>query len=409
MKILVISKSIPFPPRNGVELPLAHFFERIGQQHEVDFLIISQDKASFEERLPNVPNRIRKTMFLKPRLLPLNKRLWNEISGKHPAFFAYTYDEAELKNLVQGLNYDFVWVNPPGNITFLKACEALGLKFYQFSILGLNDLITSIYSKHLQEMVHRKIWDWRFISFWLRSFWISTLERKYLYDFDYIHLQTEKEAQKAIELVKDPTFRDRIIVCPNGIKSQFWEVEYEGQNSKGILYMTHLDGERKEESKWFIQKVWPLIKAETDAELWLIGTPPAQFIPGVSDDDRVKVLGFVEDLTVVYKRARMAVIPIFHNCGLINRILDGLTAGLPIVTTEIAAQTFIGVQNGKHLFTANTPDLFAEKTIMLYQDSQIRMSFSKIGRAYAISRPTWEEGTQLLLNKMEQKFTTHDW
>ena len=409
MKILVLTKSLPFPPRNGVELPLARFFERIGAHHEVDFLMISQDEADFKARAPKLPAEIGTAYFIKPQFISKWKRLSNEVTGKQPAFFAYSFKETEVRDLVKEWKYDFVWVNPPGNITFLQTCEALGLRFYQYTILGLNDLITSIYSKHLQEMWHRKIFAWRFLSFGLRSFWIAKLEKQYLYQFDYIHLQTKKEAQKAITLLQDPSFEERIIVCPNGIKEKFLDFKYKGGTGKGILYMTHLDGERQEESKWFIKKVWPEIKEQTNAELWLVGTPPARDIPHITSDSSIKVFGFVEDLQTIYEQVVMAVVPIFHNCGLINRILDGLTVGIPMVSTHIAAQTFQGIEDGTHLLMADQPNDFAEKTIELYQDEIQRKKLSKNGRQYALTCPTWRKGAELLLNKMEQKFTTHDW
>lgn len=403
MKILVLSKSIPFPPRNGVELPLARIFEQIGLEHTVDFLIISEDEEDLRQRQAAVPSAIRQIFHIRPRYLSPKQRLLNELTQKQPAFFAYTFDPSELKHLADSFDYDLVWVNPPGNITFLRACNQLGLHFYRQSILGLNDLVTSLYSKHLQEMIHRKIFDRKFLTFWLRSFWIGLLERKYLYDFDFIHLQTPREAEKAIRLLKDPTFKERIIICPNGIKSHFLDFKYQGHLQRGILYMTHLDGERSGESKWFLRKIWPKIRAETDAELWLVGTPPAQPIPLIDADKRIKVFGFVEDLRTIYEHARLAVIPIFHNCGLINRIQDALTAGLPIVTTQIAAQTFDGLQNGVHAYATNDPETFAAKTVHLFQNDSLREAFSKDGRAYVAGRPTWVDAAKIIIQKVEQK------
>ncbi len=275
------------------------------------------------------------------------------------------------------------------------------------SVLGLNDLITSLYAKHWNEMVHRKIFNWRFLSFWVRSFFIARLERKYLYYFDYVHLQTQKEAQKAIKLLGDPAFADRIIISPNGKNEAFLPLSYDDPAQKGILFMTHLDGDRSQESKWFIEKIWPQVKAATDAELWLVGTPPNGKLNFIEEDSRIKVLGFVDDLKEVYSSAKMGVVPIFHNCGLINRIQDALTAGLPIVTTEIAASTFSGLEEGRDVLATNHPEEFARKTIALYQDGNLRNNLAYFGKAYSLGLPIWKQSAEAILRKLENKIVIH--
>ena len=402
-----MAKTLPFPPRNGIELPLARFFEEIGQSNQVDFLVINESKAGFEERVAFLPPQIGNVFYLKPVLRSGLNRLVGELMGVQPAFFAYKYDEQQLRALVKDFKYDIVWVNPPGSYTFLEACENIGCKFYDRSVLGLNDLITSIYAKHLTEMWHRRIFDWRFLSFWFRSFFIAKLERKYLYYFDFVHLQTQKEADKAIRLLKDPSFLKRIIVSPNGKNESFLQITSSEKQYKGILYMTHLDGDRSGESTWFIQKVWPKVKESTDAELWLVGTPPTEVIHGIHNDPRVKILGFVDDLKEIYSKARIGVVPIFHNCGLINRIQDALSAGLPIVTTQIAASTFKNLQEKREVLASDDPLVFAKKTIELYQNQSLRKILSEAGRAYSFTLPNWKQSAKNIIEKLENKFITH--
>ncbi len=402
MRVLVLTKTLPFPPRNGLELPVAKIFEEIAVHHEVDILVISNDQADFELRKELLPGHFGRAYFLRPGKMGRVRRLKNEVMGIKPAFFSHQFEAKDLRALAEHFDYDFVWVSPPGNYTFIEACRKHGIGRFKRLVLGLNDLITSIYSKHISEIIHRRIFDWRFLSFGLRSMFIARLERKYLYDFDLVHLQTEKEEAKALELLKDRTFADRIISAPNGIKEFLFDCQYGKTESKAILYMTHLDGDRSGEAKWFIKKVWPQVRQRTDAELWLVGTPPARPIPLIDDDDRIKVLGFVPDLMKTYEAVRICIVPIFHNCGLINRIQDTLAAGVPAVATAISADTFPNLRPGYHLLTAAQPQEFADQTIKLYNDPGLRSQLSKAGRQYAKALPNWLETATKIRIRMEQ-------
>lgn len=400
MRILVLSKSLPFPPRHGLELPLAKIFEVIGKHHEVDILVISNQRDDYEARLSGVPDSIRKTYFLQAGTIDSKTRMWNEITLKRPAFFSNNYKDEDLRALASEFDYDVVWVSPPGNFTFIEACRRLGIGRFGLLVLGLNDLITSIYSKHLTEIYYRRIFDWRFLSFGLRSFFISSMERKYLYYFDLVHLQTPKEEQKAIQLLRDPSFKKRLIVSPNGTKEMLFKCVYSKNPGNVILMMTHLDGDRSGEALWFIQKVWPTVRAKTDAQLWLVGTPPVTPMPAIENDNRIKVKGYVPDLQALFEAVRLCVVPIFHNCGLINRIQDALAAGVPVVATAISAGTFPNLKNGKHLLTGNSPKDFTDQTILLYKDENLRNHLSAEGRKFAQTLPTWEETALKILDKI---------
>ena len=403
MRILVLTKTLPFPPRNGLELPVAKIFNEIGRLHEVDILVISEDRRDFERRRASVPSHLGRAFFLAPGRLGKIKRVWNELSGRKPAFFSHTFNREQIEGLETDLVYDFVWVSPPGNYTFVEACRKYGIGSFSHLILGLNDLVTSIYSKHISEILHRRIFDWRFLSFGIRSYFIGRLERKYLYWFDLVHLQTRKEEEKAIRLLQDPAFKERVIASPNGIKNELLRARYQGQERGAILYMTHLSGDRSGEAQWFVRKVWPEVRAMTDAELWLVGTPPTGDIPGITDDNRIRVLGYVDDLPGTYEQVRLCIVPIFHNCGLINRIQDALAAGTPLVATEIAAATFPGLESGQHVLTAGSPAEFARQTIRLYSDLGLRLRLSQQGRQYATALPTWKETALRIRKRMESK------
>ena len=66
MKCLFILETVPFPPRQGVELPNYHLLKNFSKFHNIDIAVIPKNKNGIDEywmRLPNVPNFIKKKIF----------------------------------------------------------------------------------------------------------------------------------------------------------------------------------------------------------------------------------------------------------------------------------------------------------------------------------------------------------
>ena len=401
MKLLLITESIPFPPRNGRELPTARIFEQFMQRHEVDLLVLGQDDADYKARLKYLPEGIHKTFFIPYTKLNPLKRAINELFFIKPAYFFRVFDPLRIEKILADKHYDFAWVNPPGNLDLIRLCQKNGISLCDHSILGMNDLKTTLYSDEINELKGGNF-KWSYLLHWLRSFFIAQHEKQYLTEFDLVHVQTLKEKMKTVNLLGDMAFASRVIDSPNGVKSFLYDCTYQGIDQNAILFMTHLDGERKYESKWFITRVWPTIKTETKADLWLVGTPPKTPIPYIDSDPRIKVKGYVPDLVETFNQIRLAVVPIFHGTGLINRIQDAFAAGVPCVASKLSASTFPEAEHEEHLLVAETAQEFAAEIIRLYRNRSLRVELSINGRAFAKEQPTWQETAARLEGQMNK-------
>lgn len=403
MKICLITESIPYPPDSGKELPVAEIFGRISQMHETDILVISNIDADFQKRRDNLPDSFRNVFRIRFRALPAYRRIWNELSGKAPAYFYKTFFLKEVKDIFQDRQYDFIWVSPAGNYSFILFCRENQLHFYKYCALGLNDVKTTLYADSLNEFIGFGKWRPRYLFHWLRSFLIKKVERKYLNDCDLVHVQTILEKKRAEAITGKPEIK--ILAAPNGIKRDLLRCTYRGIDSNKILYMTHLNRGRKTESQWFITKVWPDIKQQLpEAELLIVGRPPDEgdYIPYVHDDPQIKILGFAGDLAEVFDQVRMAIVPIFHGTGLINRILDALIAAVPVVSTPAALATIDGLVPEIDALAASDGPGFADQVVRLFHDRNLRISLSEKGRQNAKQRPDWEDTTKAIVSLMEK-------
>jgi glycosyltransferase involved in cell wall biosynthesis len=336
-------------------------------------------------------------------------RLINELLGTAPGFLYKYIPPNLLKAWADGRQYDWVWVSPATHYSIAKQARDLGLPCFEHIAVGLNDVKTSLYADSFNEMIGYGKLKPKLIFQWIRSFWMSRAERSYLSKVDMIHVQTKRENEKARKVLG--RFKDKveIVSAPNGIKLDLIDCSYLGADSNKILYMTHLNRGRRTESEWFLTKIWPLIQVELpDAELLIVGRPPEpdDDVPFLKDVKNVRVYGFADDLAEVMDDVRMAIVPIFHGTGLINRIQDALIASLPVVSTSSAISTLDDLQPDKDVLSADTIQGFSKEVIRLYQDKDLRLELSRRGRAYAKNRPNWDDTATKIEKSLERLRST---
>lgn len=408
MKLLFVTTSIPFPPRQGIELPNAHIAEALSKVFDVDLLVITrsvQDEKLLAERRGNLPSTLGELLQLQSRPSSSSSRLLKELTLQKPTFFIDGFEVQALEDLFKEKAYDAVWLSPVGTLGLLSACRKLGLRVAPVVGLGCNDVITTTYLDSLKELLSGRMGfsSQRLIQ-GLRSAVIWPLEKRYLKDVDLLHVQTPLEKQRADWLLGNQSPQPLVLAAQNGRKRLLEQVDYQVDGPKRVLYMTHLSGGRARESRWFLQSVWPkIVQQHPDAKLLLVGTPPppeseiARNIPA-----NAEVLGYVDDLVELYRSVSLAVVPIIHSTGLINRALDALTAGVPLVATSAVLSTIAGCQPGKHAIAADSANDFATAVNGLLKAPNQRQDYAASSRALALDQPTWQDSTDAIVSTLQK-------
>jgi glycosyltransferase involved in cell wall biosynthesis len=103
------------------------------------------------------------------------------------------------------------------------------------------------------------------------------------------------------------------------------------------------------------------------------------------DRDGVVVHGYVPDPASLLSAARLMVVPLRAGGGMRVRILNGLAAGVPIVTTAIGCEG-IGVEPGRHLLVADGAEAFAAAVVRLLDDPALAAALARQGRELVRAR-----------------------
>lgn len=115
----------------------------------------------------------------------------------------------------------------------------------------------------------------------------------------------------------------------------------------------------------FATEILPAVRRRLPGiEIWVVGevgerVSRLRHLPGV------RLVGYVEDLTDWFDRARLFVAPIRFGGGIKGKILDALNHGLPVITNPMGAEG-IGLRHGKTAMIADSDEAFVEAIVEVY-------------------------------------------
>lgn len=143
---------------------------------------------------------------------------------------------------------------------------------------------------------------------------------------------------------------------------------------------------------WFIQNVWPLVKAQhPNLTFDIVGKDAdARLYSLVESNKGITLKGFVPNLQDVYRQARVSVAPLLFGSGMKVKVLDSLSRGMPTVTTSVGAEG-IATEADQHLLVADEPSAMAHNIHRLLTDELLWKKLQRSSRALVKQHYTWEK------------------
>src|SRR5579863_3259171 len=132
--------------------------------------------------------------------------------------------------------------------------------------------------------------------------------------------------------------------------------------------------------RWFVSSVMPLIMHEhPGTRLQLVG-PGGEGL--AIDCPSVVVRGFADNLAAEYRACDVFVCPLRVGTGIKNKMMEALSSGCAIVSTDIGTEG-LAVRHGEHLLVANDPLEFAHAVNRLLREPELRKRLGRAARAFA--------------------------
>lgn len=148
---------------------------------------------------------------------------------------------------------------------------------------------------------------------------------------------------------------------------------------------------------WFIKDVLPVIKRTfSKVRFRVIGRhPPFALMRAARHDPSLEVTGVVEEVLPLLRESSVVVVPLRAGSGVRLKIMESLSAGLPVVSTRLGAEG-LPLEDGRDLLFADDPGSFAHAVLRLLQDGGLRRDLAEKGMERARTDFAWQRSAVAL-------------
>ena len=122
----------------------------------------------------------------------------------------------------------------------------------------------------------------------------------------------------------------------NGVDFEYFKFDSGDYEKNRLIFTGTMDYFANVEAVlYFCKNILPLIKKDVpDVKLYIVGANPVKVIRGLANNKDIFVTGFGEDKRQHLARAAVCVAPLRIGRGIRNKVLEAMSAGVPVVTTS---------------------------------------------------------------------------
>ncbi len=382
MRVLLITPRLPYPPNRGDRLKIYNLLRRLSSRHEFHLFSLYQEES---EEAGIAPLREFCASVTVARIgLPQSLAgVAGALQDARPFQVAYFWSPlaaSVLAGLAASRPFDLLHVHllrmvpyadrVPGLRRLLDLTDAVSLYWRQFVAVTRNPLLRALRAVELAR--------------------VSRYEARAA-DFGMSLVCSERD--RAALLAGAPGARVELL--PNGVDLKAFAPEQNDSTGRTgepdtLIYTGNLAyWPNADAILHFCRTVWPRLIRVRPLKLLIVWQRPGARIRRLAQLPGVTVTGAVPDMRPWYRRARVAICPIRYGAGTLNKILEPLAMGLPVVTTSDGCAG-MGVRAGRELLVADAPEDQAAAIFRVLDDPALAANLSREGRAFVETRHDWD-------------------
>lgn len=386
MKILLVSSYLPYPLYSGGQVRLYNIIKEISKKHEVTLICEKRDNQT-EEDIRVMEKICKKVVTVRREKQWSFQNIVKTGFSSNPFLITGHTSSGMKKKINDELKqnkFDLIHIET----------------FYVMQNVPKYNIPLVLVEHNIEYLVYKRYADKA-----------PVFVRPLLYlDVEKMKLKEKKAWQQATKLVavsgteKKLMDRGDVVVVPNGVdteKYQISSIKYEKNRSEiTLLYIGDFKWiQNKVAAKLLLTEIWPRIISKLknknlNVKLWVVGRK----IP-----DEIKKMGsgnvvFDEnapDTSKVYEKSDILIAPIIVGGGTSFKILEAMTTGVAVVTTDLGIEG-IEAKDKEHFLLGNNPDSIAENVITLIDDTQQRINLIKNARELMERKYNWQKITDVL-------------
>jgi glycosyltransferase involved in cell wall biosynthesis len=211
--------------------------------------------------------------------------------------------------------------------------------------------------------------DVSFLLYWRKYLNEKCIHKKMMRKILFYRLKKkELEVLSKVDLVVVNNAKDEQLLVDENISSEifriipyyqsFIEHDYVGDEKYIVMYGAMDRVENYSSVIWFIENVYGKIDKKNNLKLVVIGArPDARLLK--YNSEMINITGFVDDVSNYLEHSMCMVAPLLLGAGIKIKILEALSAGVPVLTNAIGAEG-IGIKDKIHYFHCEQADEYLE-------------------------------------------------
>jgi sugar transferase (PEP-CTERM/EpsH1 system associated) len=385
MKILYLCHRFPFPPKRGGKIRpfnMIKHFSAAGHEVTVASLARSPDEAREGAGIAFYCTRYEMAEVRTPVQVV---RMMLRVPTPTPSSMGFFYSSAlarRVRQLIARERFDLIFVHCSSMAQYVASVRGIP------KILDFGDMD----SQKWLEYARYKPFPLS-AGYWLEGRKLAREERRLAGRFDLCTATTRAEWE-TLEGYRTGVATDWF---PNGVDNVYFAPTAEPYNADTICFVGRMDYYPNQECMFnFCANVLPLIRARRrETKLLIVGADPSRAVKRLGDLPGVTVTGSVDDVRPYLGRSALMVAPLNIARGTQNKILEAMAAGVPVVTSRVAAGGVDAVAN-EHFLVANTPKEYAQAALQILDDPPQRQRLGAAARERMLSHHAWERSMQRL-------------
>lgn len=372
MRILQLMNKVPWPPKDGGAIACLNMtkgFSMLGH----DVTVLSMNTSKHHIRIKDMPANLRSKADFRfvevPASINWLEATFNLIFSRLPynaqRFISDDFSQ-KLAKLLHEKTFDVI------QLEGLYLCPYISvIRKYSKALIA--------YRAH---NIEYEIWErTAILSDGLRSKYLRNLSRRikrfeesYLNAYDLLVPITDRDGQILDKLgnIKpkhtSQTGIDFASLVPTAKKLEF----------PSLFHIGALDWAPNQEGLiWFFDQCWAKIREKCpEVKFYLAGRNAPDWFERKIKRAGVEYLGEINDAYDFINSKAIMVVPLFSGSGMRIKIIEGMSLGKPIVTTDIGTEG-IPTTNGENILIANDADQFVEEVVKLVNDRELANQIGK--------------------------------
>lgn len=233
--------------------------------------------------------------------------------------------------------------------------------------------------------------DVSFLGYKRRYMCETDTKQKKKYERLYKHLISEELSLLSnCNLVVVNNGKDKELLVKNGIDSRkiytaapYYDdyscVERNNVNKSVIFYGVMDREENHNAAMWFARNVMPKV-SDSGVSFEVIGNNPKDELKNL-ESENIHIKGFVQNVKPYFEQCLCMAVPLQLGAGIKVKILEGLSAGIPVLTNEIGIEG-IPAKKDEEFFYCEKDEDYANVIKRLLKDSELESEVGKNAKKF---------------------------